>query len=347
MTLTTHRLSTAAALCGLALAACAAAPLSPAAGAGKPAAGVGFSVAPVGRASLRFDLRPGQTLTGRVRVQNLDARPRTLRLMPADLVTADTGGPSFPAARGAGVGTWLTLSRTLVRLPARGGRTVAFRAAMPANARSGQHFGGIVAVDTGEAAAARAPAKKGRGVSVRHLTRLALPVRLTAPGPLAAHLSVTRVGFSVDATGSSLRVGLRNDGNRIVRTTDIDLKVSQGGRPLLVVDEKLQDFIPASAISFPAAWKGQLQQGTYRLTGVVRPKDGPSVRVDQDVTFGTKLADRLERKTGDAAPAGDGQPVWIWIALAALLMAIGGLIAAYLRLRRALARATPASVTPA
>jgi hypothetical protein len=218
---------------------------------------------------------------------------------------------------------------------------------MPADARTGQHFAGIVAVDTGEAAAARAPAKKGRGVSVRHLTRLALPVRLTAPGPLAAHLALTRLDFSVDASGSSLRVGLRNDGNRIVRTTDIALQVSGGGRRLLAVDEKLQDFIPASGVSFPVAWPGRLRQGTYRVTGVIRPKGGPPVRVDRNVTFGTTLADRLERKTGAAVAPDDGQPVWIWIALGVLVAAIGGITVAYVRLRRALGRTPPPAITHA
>jgi len=347
MTLSSHRLSTAAAVCGMALAACAAASSAHASGAGGQPAGVGFSVAPVGRPALRFDLRPGQTITGRVRVENLDRRPRTLRLTSADLVTADTGGPSFPQTLRAGAGTWLTLDRSLVRLPARGGRTVAFRATMPAKARTGQHFAGILAVDTGEAAAARAPAKKARGVSVRHLTRLALPVRLTAPGALVTHLSVTRLAFSVDASGTSLRVGLRNDGNRIIRTTDIDLNVSSAGRRLRVVDEKLQDFIPASAISFPAAWRGPLKRGTYRVTGVIRPEGGPAVRVDQNVTFGAKLADRLERKTGDAPATAAGQPVWLWFAFGALLMAIGGVTTAYVRLRRALARTGPPAITHA
>jgi hypothetical protein len=341
MTLSAHHLPVAGLLCGMALAASAAASSPPALGASKEPAGVGFSVAPVGRPTLRFDARPGGTITGRVRVENLDARPRTVQLFAADMVTADTGGASFPATPPVGVGTWLTLDRPLVRLPAHGGRTVGFHGGMPGDAGTGQHFAGIVAVDTREAAAARAPARNARGVSVRHLTRLALPVRLTAPGPLATHLAVTGITFGVDASGSSLRVALRNDGNRIVRATGIDLKVSKGGRRLLVIDEHIQDFIPSSAISFPVAWRGQLKQGTYHVTGVIRPKGGASVRVNQDVIFGPKLADRLERKTGDAAPADHGQPPWIWIALGGLFAAAGGVTLAYVRLRRAVAKSGP------
>ncbi|HWH92430.1 MAG TPA: hypothetical protein VNT03_01100 [Baekduia sp.] len=339
MTLSSNHLPLSALLCGMAFAACAAASSPPAFAATKQPAGVGFSVAPVGRPSLRFDARPGETITGRVRVENFDRRARTVRLVGADLVTADTGGPTFPTTAPAGAGRWLTLERPLVRLPAQGSRTVPFHATMPPDATSGQHFAGIVAVDAGDAAAARAPAKKARGVSVRRLTRLALPVRLTAPGVLVSHLAMTDLAFDVDASGSSLRVGLRNDGNRIVRTTGINLKVSQGGRRLLMIDEEIQDFIPASAISFPAAWPGQLKRGTYRVTGVIRPKGAAAIRVDQDVIFGAKLAERLERKTGDRAPADDGQHGWVWIAVGCLSLGAGGVSVAYVRLRRTVTKA--------
>ena len=98
---------------------------------------------------------PGQTITGRVRIENLATRSRIVRLTTSDLVTADTGGPSFPATAVNRVGAWLTLDHEQVLLPAHTGTTVSFTAHVPPQATTGEHYAGIVAVDAAEAAAAR------------------------------------------------------------------------------------------------------------------------------------------------------------------------------------------------
>jgi hypothetical protein len=340
MTSSIHRVLGAALLCGITLAASAAAS-PPAFAAAKGPAKVGFFIAPVGKPSLRFAAKSGETITGRVRVQNLASRSRTVRLTAADLVTADTGGASFPATAPKKVGTWLELDREQVRLAPHTGTTVRFQAHVPPQARTGEHYAGIVAVDAAEAAAARRPSKARGGVSVRHLARLALPVRLTVPGALATRLALTEMHFGVDASGSSLRVGMRNAGNQIIRETGIELQVTQDGKSLLSVRDELRDFITGSAISFPAAWRGPLRRGSYRVTGVIRPQGGPPVPVDQTVAFTPKLAHKLERKTGQPSAPGDAQPIWIWIALAVALTAAGAVSVAYVRLRRRLHTASP------
>jgi hypothetical protein len=340
MTVAMHQLPVAAMLCAVTLVASAVASPPAAFGAAKGPAHPGFSVAPLGKPSLRFAAQPGDTIIGRVRVQNLGARSRTVQLSASDLLTADSGGPSFPATPPEGIGRWLKLGRDNVRLPAHGGVTISFRAIVPADATAGEHYAGIVALDIAEAAAARAPSM-ARGVSVRHLTRLALPVRLTVPGALVARLALTEIRFGVDASGSSLRVGLRNDGNRIIRATDIDLRVGKDGRRLLSIHDEIRDFIPTAAISYPTAWRGQLRRGVYRVTGVVRPDGGAPIHVDQQVSFTPKLADQFKRQTGMTAAPGDGQPMWIWTALAAALALATAATLAHVRLRRRLRAAEP------
>jgi hypothetical protein len=330
----TRRLLAAALLCGATITASAAAS-PPALGATKPPAKVGFLIGPVGIPSLRFAADPGETITGRVRVENLAARPRTVRLTAADLVTADTGGASFPATAPKAIGRWLDLGRAQVRLAAHAGTTVSFQAQVPPQAKSGEHYAGIVAVDAADAAAARKPSKARGGVSVRHLARLALPVRLTVPGLLATRLALTEMHFGVDASGASLRIGMRNAGNQIIRETALELEVTQDGRSLLSIREEIADFITDSAISYPAAWNGALKRGAYRVTGVIRPRGGPPVRVDQTIAFTPKLADTLERETARPSAPGDAQPIWLWLALAAALTAAGAVSVAYVRLRTA------------
>lgn len=295
---------------------------------------IGFLVAPVGTPSLRFPAEPGQTVTGRIRIVNLAAKGRTIRLTTADLVTADTGGASFPSEPPTSTGTWLELGRERVVLEGHEKETVGFRVAVPASAGPGQHFAGIVAVDAAEAATARRPSTKGEGVEVRHLARLALPVRLTVPGARFTQLAVTDMHFSVDASGSSLRVGLRNAGNEIVRETDMDLHISRDGKELLAARNEIRDFITGTEISYPVAWRGALQPGAYEVTGTIRPLGGSPITIDQTVEFTPELAETLEQKTGTPAAPADGQPLWIWALLAAVLAAGGAVTTAYLRLRR-------------
>jgi hypothetical protein len=323
----------AALLCGTLLSALAGAP--PALAAPTPKA-VGFFVAPVGVPSLRFQARPGHTVTGSIRVVNLAARTRMIRLTASDLVTADSGGASFPAGRPKSTGTWLQLDTQRVVLTSHGSAKVGFRAVVPDSAEPGQHYAGIVAVDAAEAAAARKSPEQGSGVEVHHLARLALPVRLTLPGAQFTRLAATDMHFSVDASGSSLRVGLRNAGNQIIRETDLDLHIGRDGQELLAANTQIRDFITDSGISYPVAWRGSLQPGAYHVTGTIHPQAGPSLTIDQAVDFTPTLAKTLEQKTGVAAAPGDGPPVWVWALIAALLMAGTAVSVAYLRLRRRL-----------
>lgn len=116
----------------------------------------------------------------------------------------------------------------------------------------------------------------------------------------------------------------------------IDLRVSREGRRLLTVDEDVTDFLPDSSISFPAARAGEIARGTYRVTGVIRPRGGAPVRVDRTRTFASAMAGQLERKTGTPVPAAvePGRSAWIWLLLGGLLAVVAGVTVAYLRLRR-------------
>ncbi|MCW3003254.1 MAG: putative protein of unknown function cell surface [Conexibacter sp.] len=324
-------------LCVLALAASAAASAPAAAATPKPPIAAGFSIVAVGQPSFfRFTARPGAVVTGLVRVRNLKASLLVVRLTPADLTTADTGGVSFPQSRPRTIGAWVRLHHTTVRLRPHSSALVRFRARVPATITGGEHYAGIVAVDAAQAKSAGAPSHK-RGVSVRHLTRLALPIKVTTPGALVHHLTLSGIGFGVDATGSKLRLALRNDGSIITRATSIHLKVSRSGRTIFSIKERLADFIPQTAISFPVAWQGRLERGTYDVTGVIQPRHGPPIRVDQHITFTPKLGRQLKEQAGQTTAVGDdGPPLLMWLALAGALALAVAAATGYLRLRHRL-----------
>jgi len=307
------------------------------------ASGVGFELTPAGSGAYpRFDARPGQVLRGAVRLKSRSTKDRAIRLQALDLATADTGGIEFVSRRPKRARTWLRLERRDLRLPARGRVTVAFTARVPAGAASGEHFAGIVAVDRAQLRRAAARRAAGGGtVMLREVTRLALPVRFRLPGRSARRLDVAGAAFAADASGGRLELDLRSTGGRLVRSTDVRLDVLHEGKRLFTHRAEITDFVPRTRISYPIALRGQAQRGDYRVTGTIRPRGGPAVRVDEKVAFTAPQADRLEDQTGQPAP-GTGLPLLLIGALGAAVVLAATASIAYLRLRRRLAAATEA-----
>jgi hypothetical protein len=327
-------------LCALAPAANAAAPAGTAAAAAPSTAGL--SLAPVDQPSfLRFRAVPGRTVAGAIRVSNHSARPRNVRLQVTDLATAASGGIAFPDAAPRHTGRWLKLSTTELHLSSKSSRTVRLVGKVPEDAASGEHFGGVVAVDRAQLAeaATASPASPGsaRGVSVRQITRLALPVKLTVPGPLSGRLVLRDVDVAVDAAGAGLAVHLRNTGNRILPVTDVDLRVQLGSRTLFRHRERLLEIVPDSSLTHPVRWQGRPAKGEYRVIGTIRPQGARPIRVDRQVRFDDDASQRLERATGrPREPTPTGVPIWMW-AVVAGASALGlTAVAGYLRARRRL-----------
>ena len=293
----------------------------------------------------RFVARPGQTVSGAVRLRSRSGKAQTIRLQALDLVTIRTGGIEFAPGRPHATGAWLKLQRRDIQLPARATRIIRFTARVPASAAPGQHYAGIVAIDRAELRRANAPADKA-GVELRSVTRIALPVRFRLPGNAGRSVAARRLAFASDASGSRLDLDLRSTGHLLIRETKVDLRVAeQGGRRLFRHKATLSEFIPQTTIRYPIAWRGTPKPGTYRLTGTVKPQGAKVVRIDKTVTFGKPEAKKVQQQTGvapiDDAEAG-GPPLMLVIALgAALLLAIAA-SAGYLRLRRRLVKAKAA-----
>lgn len=293
----------------------------------------------------RFVARPGQTVSGAVRLQSRTGKPQTVRLQALDLVTARTGGIEFPSGRPHATGAWLKLQHRDVALPARATRIIRFTARVPAKAAAGQHYAGIVAINRAELRRANAPADKA-GVELRAVTRIALPVRFRLPGAAGRSVAVRRLAFAADASGSRLDLDLRSTGHLLIRGSRIDLRVAeQGGRRLFRHKATLAEFIPQTTIRYPIAWRGTPKYGTYRLTGTVKPKGAPVLRIDKTVTFGRPEAKKVKQQTGVVAsgdPDAGAPPLMLIVALgAALLLAIAASVG-YLRLRRRLVNAKAA-----
>jgi hypothetical protein len=303
-----------------------------------------FELSPAGGGSYpRFTARAGETVTGALRLRSRIGKVQTIRLQALDLGTAHTGGIEFRPGRAAAVGAWLKLERRDVRLPGGATRTVRFTASIPRDAAPGEHFAGIAAIDRAELRRAQSPAGR-RGVELRHVTRVALPVRLELRGSAERQLDLRGIGFSSNAGGTRLELDLRSIGHLLVRETSVDLRVSGPGarRPVRHRD-RISEFVPQTAIRYPIALPGQVARGEYRVTGTIKPEGGRTIRVDERVSFGSSQAKELEERTGDTVPGGGGVPKLLIGALALALLLAGAASAGYVRLRRRLRRATAAA----
>jgi hypothetical protein len=305
-----------------------------------------FELTPAGGGSYpRFEARAGQTVAGAVRLHSRSRRGQTIRLQALDLVTAPAGGIDFKPGRPRAVGAWLRLDRRDVHLPAGATRVVRYRAEVPRDAAAGEHFAGIVGIDRAQLRRAAAPAG-GRGVELRHVTRVALPVRFRLPGRATRRLAAGAIRFAANAGGSRLELDLRSVGQLLVRGTAIDLHVSRSdGRPVFDHEARLSEFVPQTAIRYPIAWRGTPSRGEYRVRGTIRPAGGAPVRVDETVAFRAAQAKRLEEQTGEAPPA-DGPPTLLLAGLAAAVLFGGAASAGYVRVRRRLAAATMSPAGP-
>lgn len=301
-----------------------------------------FELAPVTKdAYPRFVARPGQTVSGAVRLRSRSSKRQTIRLQALDLVTARTGGIEYASGRPHRTGAWLKLQRRDVALPPRATRIIRFTARVPSGAAPGQHYAGIVAIDRAELRRAQAPADKA-GVELRAVTRIALPVRFRLPGAAGRSVAAGTLAFAADASGSRVDLDLRSTGQLLIRETKVDLRVAeQGGRRLFRHKATLSEFIPKTTIRYPIAWRGSPKPGVYRVTGTVTPKGGRAVRVDKTVEFGKPEAKTVQELEGvvPSDDAANGGPPLMLIALGvSLLLAIVASVA-YVRLRRRLAGA--------
>lgn len=157
------------------------------------ARGPAFGLRPVGRWPRGFfvySAPAGRLLHGSIAVVNSGTAAGTVKLYSADATTGRTSGAVYLTSGEPrhGVGAWIGLARTRLRIGPRGTVKVPFTVRVPGGDLAGQHVGGIVA----EAAARTSgPSSKGKThvqINVRNLSIVAVEVNV--PGPLRARLEI-------------------------------------------------------------------------------------------------------------------------------------------------------------
>ncbi|GIF25134.1 hypothetical protein BJ973_007388 [Actinoplanes tereljensis] len=226
--------------------------------------------APDGRSTFAYAATPGGVFTDQVEISNPGTKPLTLKVYANDAFTPGTGGFDLLAAgkKSDDAGTWITVSRSSVQVPARGKVIVPFTLKVPATATPGDHSAGIVATLTSIGTDA-----KGNKVAVdqrvgsRVYLRISgtLEPRLTVEGLTAAY-HPSRNPFSSGKTTLTYRV--RNTGNvRLGAHQKVVVKTLWGTRKTANGVADVPEILPGDAVDMVAEVKGALP--AIWLTGSV------------------------------------------------------------------------------
>lgn len=196
--------------------------------------------------------KAGETLTTTARITNSSDQPVPLRLYVADAFNTDTGSievrqPDDPAADVAG---WTALDHDRLELEVGQHVDVAVTVTIPADAKPGDHVGGIAAALDGAITSS-----DGHRLEIERRVRTLLTVRVA--GPVQPRLAIEDLQLRVDPARSPLHHSwvsvsyvVRNTGNvRLGATQEVAADgLLRHGLARHAVDD-LPDLLPGEAIT--------------------------------------------------------------------------------------------------
>lgn len=281
-----------------------------------------------------FHAKPGQTISGRVRVVNTGSAAGSARVYAVDATTGATSGASYltDSARRTDVGGWTHLSVGRVRLRPRQSKIVSFTVHVPRGVRAGDHLGGIVADPGVQQGRAVRRNRSSFRVNVRTLTVIAIEAQL--PGKRVSQLALQGVTAGGLRGYQQLFIGMRNGGNVMYKGRGSIVVSNMDGRRLKSSKFMLDTFVPQTQISFPVLIKGKaLPAGEYRATVTVHY---PHKTATGTFTFkiGKKELAQVFGSKATGAPGSGGLPVALLIAAGAGILMAGFAAAALFFKRR-------------
>jgi WxL Interacting Protein, peptidoglycan binding domain len=279
-----------------------------------------WSIAPTatsgqaGQPYVEVSLSPGASYESSVTIDNLTAAPLTLNVYAADALNPPGGGLSLRGRTSTqeGLGSWTHLAQDQVTLPAGGGALVPFVIDVPADARAGDHVGGIVAEETqGSQSSSRSlPVTVLQAVGVRIYARVSGTIR---PG-LAVHgTSVSVSGGTASSFGGGVSAKVR-------------FTVTDTGNTVLNPHATVSLSTPFGDATAPvSAFVGQLLPGSSVSTSVTFPQVTPWGHLHAGVTT----------TTGDLKATGSATATVIpWGLVAIVVVVLVALVVAGRRWRR-------------
>lgn len=292
--------------------------------------------APAGRAYFVYESKAAKKLSGRMRVLNTGDAAGVVSLYAVDATTGQTSGAVYRSRRDARreVGSWTRIAKHRLRLAPGQAAEVGFRVRVPRGTKAGEHLGGFVAENRTLQRAKTASRQKGRfKINVRGLSVVALQVNV--PGPRVHKLLIDGAKAGGSRGGNQMvLLGLRNDGNTMVKPTLAVQVKDGGGRVLQRRKLKLDTFLPHTRIDYPVpVRKKALRSGSYSASVVLDDGLGHIIRADKNFKISTKQVKQVFGKDSKLAQE-SGRSLTSYLPWALLLLIAGFFAFKHLRGRR-------------
>ena len=285
-----------------------------------------------------LDGTTGGQITGQVQIVNRGDSLGSVQLYIVDAATGNTGGTVLKMREDAltETGRWIQLERDTVTLAPGEGQMIPFVVNVPADARPGQHVGGIVMVPLNEDAASQTTSQDEVSFQVEIKTRTGVAVQVNLPGTPIEKLDVLGINLGGQDSHQIMYLNLRNNGTQMVKTTGSLRILDEQGQQLQNIRFNIGTFLPENEIMYPINIVNEaLPAGNYTADLSLRYGETSQIYRNQ-LTFSISEADNVQIFEGQAALASpltaqtnqpmSSRPTWQIIAIGGLGLLLTGFV---------------------
>lgn len=255
--------------------------------------GVKFTAEPATKSAavdgyFRFKAPPGRKVDGAVSVRNITNSRIDLQLAAVAANTAQKGGVDYGLpTENRGIGEWVDLSRTSLRLGPKESRRIPFTVSIPDSALGGVNLAGIAVWVPEDGSGSQGDPNKGNAfVTVQ--TRRVIAVQVDVPGGTGAAVGVDGVEAVALPDGPYLEMAFTNTGSTLT-AGDGTITIEELG---FEQDFTFDTFVPRTSVRYPVKLGGMPMDGSYATSVHLEYEDG-SVDWSGEMVIGEALTSEL------------------------------------------------------
>lgn len=290
-----------------------------------------------------FTAAPGQTVSAKIAIHNLQATPAAYDIYPVNATTSPQTGVSYgeQTTPAQGTAAWIHLASSNINMTPKQVIPVTFTVTIPAGTGPGDWVGGIAAqAPTPTTQQVPSANKTNTGVSLRLTTRDIIAVVVHVPGPAAVGMKLGPTSLIVQNDARQVvQIPMDNTGQLLFKPY-LNTSISTcAGVSKLALKRQLDTFVPRTSIVFPWYLNNQvLPTGCYRSTVTVSNGQNGSVVAHRVTTFTIHSAQtHITRHPAGAVVVvkhGSGIAGWMYGVGAALIVVLILLVLLFMRQRR-------------
>ena len=249
--------------------------------------GVTFGIRPADESTgayFSYTLEPGARKTDSAIVTNNTAAALTLKVYPADAITASGGGTAFAGfgERRTGVGAWVSTPQTDLNIAAGATVAVPVTITVPPGLAPGEYVAGIVV---------EAPPKAGTvagSVNTTVTERAGVAIVVRVPGAATEKLAIGNVCFNQETGSRYFEFPVKNQGAVLSTATGTFRLETDKGVHVFERSVEIGSVIPTLETAVRVHSPQDPPPGKYTARLVLTQKDGQEVARESNLTVSEK-----------------------------------------------------------